>query len=307
MALFNQSTKTWQQVVQEIADSAGASGDTDMTTRAHRSLQASLEYLNAKANWDFLFTEGDPISIIGPSAVTGITASAGQTSAIAPNGHGLLVDDLIGGDPFGAGTRISATSVTGLFFNRPTLSGLPAGSNAYTVTAERDMYPLPSAHKHIYSARLLNAQYTLRLLRRRFYDRSVGDEFTASTPVAYDISLVPHKGKLRLLKPPATADVLLLRYYRRLTVVTASADTSFFDMPQDYEPYAIAWAKWHFLTDKGENERATTWISFAEEGIKTMLGDQNRIPDEDLMFRPGHFTFDPAWGPNSTRFLDWNY
>ena len=62
------------------------------------------------------------------------------------------------------------------------------------------------------------------------------------------------------------------------------------DIPEDYEAYPIAWAKWHFLTDKREQggQQATTWLNLAQEGLKTMESDQTVIPDEDLMFLPGH-------------------
>lgn len=78
-------------------------------------------------------------------------------------------------------------------------------------------------------------------------------------------------------------------------------------MPQDYEPYLIAWAKWHYLTDKseGRSDQAAVWLNFATDGLKVMLADQTRLPDEDLMFIPGHYQYNPSWGPNAIRpYLD---
>ena len=160
------------------------------------------------------------------------------------------------------------------------------------------------------SVRLYSTPTTLRPLRRRFYDRAVGaNEFsTVTPPMYYDIFLVGSKGKIRLLPPPGAADTMQLRYYRRMAVASATADATVLDVPQDYEGYLIAWAKWHFITDKGEgrSSQGQTWIAFAQEGIKTMLSDQTRVPDEDLGFVPGHYAYDPVRGPNSVRGIDWD-
>jgi hypothetical protein len=145
------------------------------------------------------------------------------------------------------------------------------------------------------------------LFRRRAWDRTVGDEFTTSTPDWYDIFAIGAKGKIRLLPPPAASDSLQLRYYRRMTIPTTTATAEAIDIPQDYEGYLIAWAKWHFLVDKseGRSEQATVWLSMANEGITTMMKDQTRIPDEDLGFTPGHYG---GFGNiDSSRSVPWEY
>lgn len=307
MPLFTQSTKAVSAVVTEIADAVGASADAEMQTRAFKSLNAGIEYLNGRANWDFLLTEADPISIVGPLSVTGVTAASGQTSAAAPAGHGFLVDDLLAMPGVVLGTRITATAASGFGFNS-TLTNTVGTGTVQTATATRDMYALPSAWKSPYSVRLLAVPSTLRPLRRRFYDRSILNEFQASTPVGYDVFTIGGKGKIRMLPPPSAPDVLELRYYRRMTVGSATADGTMLDIPQDYEPYLIAWSKWHFIMDKGEgrSEQGSTWLAFAQDGFKQMLSDQTRLPDEDLMFVPGAVTYNPAWTPNMTRYIDWD-
>ena len=309
MALFNQSTKAVSAVVQEIADAVGASADPEMQVRAYRSLSAGLQHFNNRANWDFALVESDPISVIGPFEVTGVSASAGQSSALAPAGHGFLIDDVLVFPGVQPGTRVSTTAAGSFTFNSTIGSGIGTGVQVVTAVGQRDVYTLPSAWKAPYSIRMHGAQSTLRPIRRRLYDRSITSEFTTSTPVAYDIFIIGGKGKIRLLPPPAQPDTMQLRYYRRMEVPSASGATGLLDVPQDYEPYLIAWSKWHFIMDKGEgrSEQGQTWISFATDGIKTMLADQTRIPDEDLKFTPGHYTYDPAHGPNSTRGNNWDY
>jgi hypothetical protein len=292
--------------VQSIADTIGASADTEMLNRAHRSLRASFQFLGGKVKWDFMRTEGTTLRVFAPFSVTGVTASAGQVTAAAPNGHGLLIDDVIVGDGFLKGVRVSATAA-GSFSFAAAMTGTAAGANVITVTATRDFYDVPSDWKNIYSLRLLNSKIALRYVQRRLWDRTINDEFNASSPYWYDLFMVGGKGKIRLIPPPSSTDQLLNRYYRRFTLQSTSATSTPLDIPEDYEEVPIAWAKWHFLTDKGEGrkEQAQTWFGLAKEGIAMMLAEQATIADEDLAFIPGQFT--GYQNDQSTRWIDWEY
>jgi len=308
VALFNQSTKAVSAAVLEIADAVGASADTDMQGRAFRSLNAAVGFFNTRANWDFLLVESVPVNVFGPFNITGVSCSATNTSAAAPAGHGFVLDDLVTGPGFSIGTRVTATAAGGIGINTTILPSIGPGVVVVTSNVVRDRYALPSAWKAPYTAKLLAAQVTLRPLRRRSYDRSAPNEFQTSTPSYYDVFNIGGKGTLGLVLPPNASDALQLRYYRRMTQATASGDTGALDIPQDYDSFLVAWAKWHFITDKGEgrSEQGQTWISFAQEGIKTMLSDQTRIPDEDLAFQYGAAWFDFG-DANSTRRVNWDY
>lgn len=307
MSLFNPSTKAVSAACQEIADTAAASGDTEATTRAGRSLFAALEHFNNRANWDFALVEGTPITLFGPFTVTGVTAVAGQVSAQAPQNSGIKIDDLITGNGFLAGTRVTATATAAGPKDVFGVNQAITTNIGTSVTVIRDFYDLPSDWKSVYSIKLYTNQNSLRIARRRTWDRSVFDEYTPGTPLYYDVFGIGGKGKVRLLPPPAATDSMQLRYYRRLTVPTTTATADALDIPQDYEPYLVAWAKWHYLIDKSEarGDQAQTWISFANDGLKMMLADQTRIPDEEVMFVPGHYSF--GYNINSTRQRDWDY
>lgn len=307
MSLFQPSTKAVSAVCQEIADSVGASADTEMTTRAYRSLSAALQHFNNRANWDFMRTEATPLTVFAPFSVSAVSASAGQSSAACGAGHGLKVDDFVSGAFFAAGTRISATAASGFsFYGTVTLTA--AGVTTANVTASRDMYDFPSDVKQVYSVRLLGSQRYLVPVGRRQYDRSITSEESVNSVYWYDLFMQGSRGKIRILPPPAASDTLLVRYYRRMTIPTASATADVVDIPQDYEPYLVAWSKWHFLVDKGEGrgEQMKTWFVLAEEGLKTMVRDQTRKPDEDLRFIPGQFQ-SGGLSDTSTRFIDWQY
>lgn len=307
MALFTPSTIPWVSAVNMVADAAGATGDTEMTQRAHLSLRAAFQYFNSRTKWDFLRVEGVPAAITGPLSIA-ITASAAQTSASALPGHGILVDDFVVGSGFMYGARVTATGASGFGFN-VTTSGYGAGLQSFNAQFIRDSYDLPSDYKSGYSIRLLGSQKALRYIGRRVYDRSISSETQVGTPEKYDLFNSYGRGKVRLLPAPSAADVLLQRYYRRMFLASASGvSTTALDIPEDYEAYPIAWAKWHFLTDKREQggQQATTWLSLATEGLKTMLGDQTDIRDEDLTFIPGHVVPDPVGNDRSTRYIDWD-
>lgn len=311
MPLFNQSSIPWVSAVQRVADSASVSADAEMTTRAHHSLRAAFQFLGGKTRWDFLRVELTPQRVFAPFSVTGVSASAGVGSAAAPVGHGVEIDDVVAGSFFMLGARVSATGTNGFSFATALNLVTAAGVQVFDVTAVRDMYAAPTDMRNGYSVKLLSAQRPLRYLQRRGYDRGITDEFTAGTVEGYDFFNLGGKSKIRLLPPSQSADVLFQRYYRRFTippsVASASATGLALDIPEDYEEYPIAWAKWHFLTDKGEGrkEQATVWMSLAQDGIKTMLAEQTSIPDENLGFVPGHSP--EAVSDRSTRWLEWTY
>lgn len=298
MALFFASTKPWVTAVGEIADTIGASAQGAMTDRAHKSLIAAFQYFNGK-KWEFLTTEATPIAVQGPFAVS-ITASSSQVTATVPTNHGVKVDDLLVGNGFTPGTRVTATAGTTIAWN--VALSTAAGVQSYDITAQRAFYDLPTDFKMEYSVQLLNSNVTLQPIRRRMRVRGGDMENVATTTTRYDVFSVGQKGKIRLVSDPASSDTLQLGYYRRMAVGSASGDGTTLDIPLDYEPYVIAWAKWHFLMDKseGRSEQGNTWLALAKEGLQTMIDDQTNHPDEGLGFTPGHYWGDPT-SPNDVR------
>ena len=299
MALFNRSTIAWATAVERIADCIGASGDTEMKQRAHNSLRAAFQFLGGR-RWDFMRSEFTPIQVVGGFGVTGVSASAAQTSAAAPSNHGFQVDDVIIGPGFMLGTRVTATGANSVGLTTA-ITGFGAGVQVNSVTGIRDTYAAPTDMRTLYSARLLGSQRSLRYSGRRFVDRTITDEFTVGTPDTYDLFRLGEKGKIRLLPAPGGNDTLQLRYYRRFSLQSATGITSVLEIPEDYEEVPIAWAKWHFLTDKGEGrkDQATSWMSLAQDGLKTMVAEQSNLADEDLTIIPGHIQGWPS--VNDTR------
>jgi len=303
MALFRQSTIPWATAVQQIADSVGASGDAEMRNRAHTSLRAAFQFIGGRARWDFLRGEYPVQIVTGPFSLGGVSATAASAYAGLPSGHGIAVDDIVSASGFLYGTRVTATATTGFGVTvAPT-----AGGTAMTATFTRDMYDAPSGLRSEYGVKLLSSQRPLIYVKRRPYDRSASDEYTASSPYWYDLFMLGSASKVRLVPPPAGSDLLQQRYYRAFTLASASGASAAIDMPEDYEFLPIAWAKWHFLTDKGEGrkDQASTWMSLAQDGLKQMLAEQTNLPDDNLTMTPGHL---PFWNDSlSTRWISWDW
>jgi len=306
MSLFEASQTPFVSAVQQIADSCGASADTEMTTRAGISLNSGIRHFNNRYKWNWLLTEAAPIVVVAPFGVAGVTASASVASAAAPAAHGIKTDDFISGLCWPFGTRASATAVSGFGVNA--LATGFATTATMPVTATRDMYDLPTDFKAVYTCRLLSSNTPLRYVQRRSVDRSSESEQAMHDTYGYDLMMVGSKGKLRLLTPPAGADILQLRYHRNMATAASTATATTLDIPDNYEPYLMAWAKWHFLTDKGEDRKAqaTTWLALAENGLTTMLKDQTSLPDEELGFTPGHMQAGRI-SENSVVGVKWDY
>jgi len=303
MALFRQSTIPWATAVQQIADSIGASADTEMTTRAHTSLRAAFQFIGGKAHWDFLRAEYPVQIVTGPFSNGSVSATANSVSASCAAGHTIAIDDIVSANGYLYGTRVASTAASGF----TTTVAPTAGGSAITATFTRDMYDAPSDMRTEYGVKLLSSQRPLIYAARRPYDRASTDELQASTPFWYDLFMLGGSSKVRLLPPPAGSDLLQQRYYRAFSVASASSVSANLDVPADYEFIPIAWAKWHFLTDKGEQRKAQgqTWFSLAQDGIRTMLAEQTRIPDNDLGFTPGAL---PYYGDSrSTRWISWDF
>ncbi len=301
--MFTPSTVTVSAAIDEIADTIGGGSDAEFRTRALRSLAAGVKYLNGRQNWAWLLTEYQPVAVVAPFSVA-LTAAASASFASAATGHGVQVDDMISGSGLVLGSRVSATAASGVGFN-VAMTG-DAVSGTYTIT--RDFYALPSDWKQPYTVKLLTSPRVLWPVQRRMYDRGVVSEIPAGTPEGYDLFAGYQKSKLRLLPPPNASDVLQLRYYRRMTVPSDATASAALDIPQDYDYHLIAWAKWHFLVDKGEGrkEQAATWLQLANDGLKVMLSDQMRQPDESLAFTPGHSVGGDTW-PLGARNTTWDY
>lgn len=324
MALFQQCTAATATLAAQIADSAGASADTEMLARAGVAWGNAVRYFSNYADWDFARMEAPTTLITAPFSpmITGTTIAGRATGGGNTidfyvgnvTGFGILPNDFILGPMFasndagrvtatataqGAANTVTATVSFANNFNTSLWS--TAGATAF-ITANRDEYDLPTDFKQPYSVRLLGGQVTLRYVGRRLYDRSVSSEYTASQPFYYDTFTFGQYSKIRLLRSPQATDRLQIRYYRKLNATSANAD-----IPEQYEPYLTSYGKYLFLLDKADSmERANAWKAFAMEGLQVMLKENINNPDADITMQPGAYAYDLNNSPNSTRQIRWD-
>lgn len=299
MSLFQQTATTLTEAKQQIADSAGVSADSDMLTRAGRSFEAAVKHWNNIANWRALLTEANGISVVAPFEVTGcaLTSGSNAITTLQASGFSNAVKwDALTGSGTVVDMQVSATGVTAITTNL----AASATVTGVTLTFTRALYDLPTDFKSIYTARLMSQPRGLKYMTRRPYDRVVYDQVSTGTPDFYELFREGELGKIRLIPPPSQADTLKVRYYRRMS---HTADP--IDVHIDWEPYLIAFAKWHFLTDKKDgSERATSWQSFANLGVVELMKINTVIPDEELSFYPSTSTL--FVNPNATTTtIDW--
>jgi hypothetical protein len=163
---------------------------------------------------------------------------------------------------------------------------LKVGTGINVVPTVQD-YALPSDFKEVYDVRLTALNRTLQYLPRRQYDRAVWNQTAQNDPTHYTLYLSGlDTGQITLIGIPSNSDVLVLRYYRRMSMPVQSNDV--LDIPQDYENYILALAKSFFLIDVGApSERVAFWQGMAKEGIQIAKGSEQRIPDSDPTLLPG--------------------
>lgn len=305
MALFQQSSTSLTTAKQQITDSAGVSADSEMLARAALSFKAAVLHWNNLANWRALQTEYPGISVVAPFSVSGCALTSGSTTittTVASGFNSVVKWDILSGSGTVLDMNVSATGGTAAAGNVTSITATLAASATVTgvsLTFTRDLYDLPTDFKAVYTARLLSQPRPLQYVGRRVYDRIAYDQTSAGAPFLYDLFREGELGKIRMIPPPNASDTLKIRYYRRLS---EAADP--IDVHVDWEPYFIAWAKWHFLTDKKDgSERAREWIQFAQQGVAQMLKGNTNIPDEELAFLPSHSA--TYTNVNSTSYSDW--
>ena len=288
MPPFNRSSLTYTQAQTEVAAAAGAS-TTEMLARAGNSLDAVAQKWN-RLRWKFLQTD-QIIALTAPISVTGCTTTLNSTTVsttVASGFDSVLVDDYVAGAGLRPESLVSALGATAGATSLTTTVAASATVTGATLTFHRILYPVSADYKTIFDVRIVGSPRQLYYQPRRNYDREVIDQSSTSEPYGYDLYYIGGKGKLRILPPPAGAETLWVKYYRRMSMPSSIASASGIDLPEDYEDIFIAAAKAHFLADKGQafREQWFYWDKYAAEGIKEMRRDERLVEDEDLALQP---------------------
>lgn len=148
-------------------------------------------------------------------------------------------------------------------------------------------WPLPTNFKKPYDAYLKGLQIKLEYVEARLHDTL----FPGGTSIAgghgYSLYNVGTTGEIETL-PNAVADTLVVRYYRPM--VEIGGDGDYLDLPSRYVPGILAKARMLMCLDAKDHVGAKMWADIATARLAWAKRDDDRIPDEEIRFRPAIFT-----------------
>lgn len=150
---------------------------------------------------------------------------------------------------------------------------------------------LPADFKYVYDVRLASTPMTLSHLPLRTFDRVLFNQTALGGPtthyhLSYAQASATANSVITLLPNFANGDTMTLRYYRRITIASATANT--LDIPEDHELGVLSLAKYFYLLDKGgPTERLQGWGGIAEDELKKAIAADKRIPDAEIYLTPG--------------------
>jgi len=296
--MLRQTATTLLQGATRVSEAAGASASTDLVTKAIYAVIAALQHWSNSHNWSYLLTTAPPITLVAPFDVASTTNGTATLASSTLFGS-VVAGDLISGTGIVPETLVQTVNSTSSI----TMNVAATNSAAITATFARRDYAVPTStgtyFKFLYSARLLSSPRVLYPIDVRHYDRSIFNQ-TYAIPTHYTLYTIGGDAKLRLIPTPSTADTLILKYYRAMTIPAVGDTTSVLDIPQDYEFYLLGLAKALFLADKGgDPERQQFWWNYATQGLRQAKDDDSRMPDDDSGFMPGS-TIATPYNPNST-------
>ena len=158
-------------------------------------------------------------------------------------------------------------------------------------------FDLPTHFKKPYVAYLASGKPLFYVERANWHRSFPGSLTTASTPRFYTLFDGDSTGQGNVFPPPASADTLVVLYYR--STVYTGADESFLDIPARWEGYILAGARSNLTLSKQAGGKSASWESRYERGIAHAKQDDLRLPDQFLSFVPVSAAPN-LYNPNST-------
>ncbi len=155
------------------------------------------------------------------------------------------------------------------------------------VTAATSRYALPTNYKKAYDAYLVSSQLKLDYVEIRLHDMMLPAAPLISSTSAYTLYNVGTTGEIQLL-PNSTNDTLVVRYYR--PIKESGVDDETLDLPSRYVPGVLAKARAFMCLDAKDYSGFDRWMALATNRLTWAKRDDDRIPDEELRFRPAIFS-----------------
>jgi hypothetical protein len=155
------------------------------------------------------------------------------------------------------------------------------------ITSATTRYALPTNFKKPYDAYLVNSQIKLEYVEARLADTILPGGGSVAGCSAYSLYNVGTTGEIELL-PTSTTDTLVVRYYR--PIIESDRDDAFLDLPSRYVPGVLASARSLLCWDAKDFAGGDRWAALGTKRLQWAKRDDERIPDEEIRFRPAHFT-----------------
>lgn len=155
---------------------------------------------------------------------------------------------------------------------------------------------LPSAFKKPYNA-YLDGISPLTYIERFEWDKRTAGIPGPGQPAFYSLFNVENRGRIELWPHSSISATLKVLYTRSPGFV---ADDEPLDIPERWEGYILAGARYRLVGSKEGSEKAQFWKKEYEDGVGKAVADDNRIPDRFEGFRPMATLMTQPWNANAT-------
>ena len=282
----------------------GGASSTDIAALARDALGVAMEDLLHRNDWEFLLLDTSQPFTVASCVKNGTTTVTHASSGFAA----VLVGMTISGTGIPADTTVTAVASAGSI----TISAAATDSGTDTLTfggtipiiAGTASYKLPAKFWKPYSCHLVSDQNRpLRFVHQSYVDRITDDLTTQGEVRAYTIydaedfsASGTQQTKIQFFRPPDSADVALLRYYRFPDVTADPVDW------HNHYLYALLdYARVLLLETKNATDRRIPYLrARAEEKIARAISiDRNPggIDQDDRIMTPGEIGYSGTYGP----------
>ena len=287
MSLWLQTSLSFGQAKQYVAEQANKQGSTEMLDRAGRSIQAAIQHWNSLDNWRWLLTEGTDTALQENTSAYLLPYNFKDAYLVTHTKDGstyvLEQKDRRNYRQLADSSETTATSgfVYDLFNQGATgaIAFLPtpgASAGTFAIDYYRNM-TVPC--KTAVTAAIDNGSSVITLASTVGVE--VGNKLYSASGFVSPPTIQYIDGNTVTLDQNATATSAAL-------AATAGADTDKLDIPSKYQWNILAWAVHHFMVGVGAPiERMNYWQSYAARGEQDAKTENNALPEDlDISIEP---------------------
>ena len=306
------STTTFAEAKAQVLESAGIdpSKDTDSADRAGRAIQAAFREWNAKANWKWLRTTANPISVVANTDTYTLPANCKAVHSVRMEGdfprtipyvdrrllNNVLRRQDITYTPF-AYDLFRSESEGG----KIRLINIPNRSETMVVDYYRAM-TVPCAVT-------LASETIDGTLGVTNIDVSSTKGMTTGSRLHGLTELDGASGGIYITRITSATSLEVTQWLWNSPItgnLIVGGDTEFLDIPADYESGVLATATYKYLINKaGGGTRLDYWRAQSEAALTAAIAENLKdTPDQELAFMPPYYYDTQILSPNDIRWAD---